>query len=271
VEVEQAEKAIILKILAGSHIHGLNVETSDRDEEAIIIEPIELAFGLHKPFEELIRESPECDVKYVSLRKWCQLALKGNPNFLLALFAPQSHIIKADSRGSVLRSLRHQFISKQAIKSHLGYMKGQRERMLKAESNDGRGKPRQDLTEQFGYDTKFAMHLIRLGFQGVQLAASGRIDLPIPEDDRQFMLRIRRGEITLEQVLRSADEMERTMKACFDQSKLPDQPNYAAVESWMLDTYMRTWGSAFSDMMLRRHQAWVEGGRKPTDPYGGQL
>jgi uncharacterized protein len=262
---QEAEREVIIKILAGSHIHGINVETSDRDEEAVIIEPLKEAFGLEKPFEELIRESPERDIKYVSLRKWCSLALKGNPNFLLTLFAPKESIIKEDSRGGKLREMAPHFLSRQAIKSHLGYLKGQRHRMLSG-SNGGRGKPRQDKIDQFGFDTKYAMHLIRLAWQGWELASIGRINLPVQEPMRSYLLNVRHGRVGLDDVLTMADQLEADMKSEFDgpNCSLPVEPNYAEVEKFMLLMYMRKWSAdrsiedAREDESLR---AMVCGGR----------
>jgi predicted nucleotidyltransferase len=249
--IEEAEKRSIIKILAGSHIHGLNVETSDKDYEAIVVEPLQEVMGLQKPFEELIRESEEADSKYVSLRKWCQLALKGNPNFLLVLFAPSENVVKQHSLGSRLRALKDAFLSKQAIKSHLGYMQGQRQRMLR-QSNGGRGQPRTELVEKFGYDTKFAMHLLRLGHQGVELAEHGKITLPVTSVDRRFLRDVRHGDYSLDMVLRVADEMEGQMKAAFDRSPLPDKPDYAAVEQFMLRAYSSWWSAD------RRIEQWRE-------------
>jgi uncharacterized protein len=272
---QEAEQATIIKILAGSHIHGIAVETSDRDEEAIVIEPLKEAFGLGKPFEELIRESPERDVKYVSLRKWCGLALKGNPNFLLTLFAPQESILKQDSRGGQLRDMKQAFLSRQAIKSHLGYLKGQRHRMLSGHSDPtireqyshkGRGKLRQDKIDQFGFDTKYAMHLIRLAWQGWELAATGKITLPIQEPMRSHLINVRHGLVPLDEVIKTADELEADMKREFDgpNCSLPEEPDYDTVNEKMLLLYMRRWSAdrsiedAREDEVLR---ARVCGGR----------
>lgn len=292
---EQAEACTILKILAGSHVHGLNVEPvpcpgckdspvagtvwlkqsiddgmgtetecpsckgtgysirgSDRDEEAIIIEPLAEAINLGQPFEEVVREGrgdgPDC--KWVSLRKWCRLACKGNPNFLLALFAPLSHVLKMDGLGSQLREMRSAFISKQAIRSHLGYMKGQRSRLVNHQdafmSGDvspkgSHGKPRFDLIEKYGYDTKFAMHLIRLGMQGCELARTGSLTLPMRDEERNYLLDVRAGKSSFEDVMITAQALEAEMKDLFDGSKLPDEPNYAVIEEWMAKVYIRTW------------------------------
>lgn len=247
---EQCEQRTILKILAGSHVHGLNIETSDEDHEAIVIEPLSEAVGLGLPWEdtERIRQADgQPDVKYFSLRKWCRMASRGNPNFLLMLFAPTSHILKSDARGGQLRDLREIFLSKQSIKSHLGYMQGQRSRLINHQATfgggGGRGKPRFELIEKYGYDTKFGMHLLRLGLQGVELARHGRVTLPMQDLDREMLLSIRRGEQALSFVLDWANTLEAEMKAVLDSSTLPDEPNYAEIEAWMQKVYIRAWSA----------------------------
>ena len=243
---EQCEQRTILKILAGSHVHGLNVEGSDRDEEAIVIEPLSEAWSLGKPWEDTVRESPELDVKYFSLRKWCRMAANGNPNFLLMLFAPESHILKFNALGAQLREQAGLFVSKQAIRSHLGYMQGQRARMVNHQkefgAGGGHGLPRYDLIEKHGYDTKFAMHLLRLGIQGLELADTGRITLPMGEI-RGTLLDVRTGKLPLAQVLEWADDLEARMKRAFDSSSLPDQPDHVGISTWMQRVYIRTWSA----------------------------
>ena len=41
-----------------------------------------------------------------------------------------------------------------------------------------------ELVAVHGYDTKYAMHALRLGLQGIELLTTGRITLPVPEPDR---------------------------------------------------------------------------------------
>jgi predicted nucleotidyltransferase len=290
-DLKQAEQHTILKILAGSHIHGLAIPTSDRDEEAIVVEPLEDAMGFRGPFEELIREkvldvcvrkaplsmelcvqgTKDCvddhtkpkDVKYVSLRKWCRLALKGNPNFLLALFAPQESILSIIATGGQLRELAPAFISKRAIGSHLGYLQGQRHRMLSG-SNGGRGKPRQDKIDEFGFDTKYAMHLIRLALQGVELTQTGKLTLPIAEPNRSYLLAIRGGEVPLKDVLSLADELEAQMKRAFDTCSLPEEPDYKTVQEFMLNVYIRKWSAAKAHQDILADAARFEAHRGKT-------
>ena len=40
---------------------------------------------------------------------------------------------------------------------------------------------RPELVAVHGYDTKYAMHALRLGLQGVELLTTGRITLPVPD------------------------------------------------------------------------------------------
>lgn len=60
---------------------------------------------------------------------------------------------------------------------------------------------RPELVAVHGYDTKFAMHALRLGVQGVELLTSGRITLPVPDPDGSYLHQIRRGEIALAEVI----------------------------------------------------------------------
>jgi hypothetical protein len=39
---------------------------------------------------------------------------------------------------------------------------------------------RPELVAVHGYDTKYAMHALRLGLQGIELLSTGRITLPVP-------------------------------------------------------------------------------------------
>lgn len=267
---EQAEKGVILKILAGSHVHGLNVATSDRDIEAIVVEPIDQMVRIGQPWEDIeqvqqfiycpdahisdLHRPEECgacvrqpDVKYFSLRKWCRMAANGNPNFLLILFAPKENILAMNALGSQLREMKDLFLSKGAIRSHLGYMQGQRTRMVNHQrefgAGGGRGKPRFELIEKLGYDTKFAMHLLRLALQGLELATSSTITLPMAAGNRETLLSVRQGKMSLGEVLDWAAFLEAEMKKAFDASALPPQPDLAAIDAWMQKIYLRTWSA----------------------------
>lgn len=251
------ENRTILRGIVGSRVHGLHIEDGleDRDEMGITIEPIDLAMGVHAPFEQFIyrtaaeregrHDAPsqggDLDLTIYSLRKYVRLALKGNPTILLLMFAPKDSLMAMTDVGAHLRELAPQIISRQAGRAFLGYLQAQRQRMLGERGNGGHGRPRAALTEQFGFDTKYAMHMCRLGLQGVELMKTGRIELPIAEPDRSWLFDVRIGKIDQQEVLTRTGESERELKDLLDTSPLQEHPNEDVVDEWLINTYMGQW------------------------------
>jgi predicted nucleotidyltransferase len=256
---EQAEARTILRGIVGSRVHGLHIEDGleDRDEMGICIEPIEKAVGVHAPFEQFIYRSAaeregrhdapsqggDLDLTIYSLRKYVRLALKGNPTILLLLFAPLQSLTELQSIGGQLRDLVPEIISRQAGRAFLGYLQAQRQRMLGERGNGGHGRPRAVLMEKFGFDTKYAMHMCRLGLQGVELMKSGRLVLPMTEPDRSWLMDVRLGRIDQQEVLTRTGETERELKDLLDTAPIREHPDEAAVEEWMTLVYFRQWSA----------------------------
>lgn len=112
-----------------------------------------------------------------SARKWCRLALAGNPTVLLPLFVPDTEVrVRTDSAAELVGNA-ERFVSRLAAHRCLGCLNSQRTAM----TGDGTHTNRPELVAAHGYDTKYAMHGLRLGIQGVELLTTGRITLPVPE------------------------------------------------------------------------------------------
>jgi hypothetical protein len=92
---------------------------------------------------------------------------------------------------------------------------------------------RSDLMLKYGYDVKFASHLIRLLREGIDLLKDG--DLSFPLKDVDLLLAIRRGEWKMEDVIKYADELEDEIRAALAESKLPAHPDYQGIESLVID------------------------------------
>jgi predicted nucleotidyltransferase len=252
----EAEDATILRCVVGSTAHGLHLDDGleDRDEMGICVESITDAVGVGAPFEQFIyrtaaeregrHDAPsqggDVDLVIYGLRKFVRLAMQGNPTVLLMFYAP---VIAADARGYALRSMAPLFASKQAGRRFLGYLNAQRQRMLGERGNGGHGKPRSVLTERFGYDTKFAMHMLRLGLQGVEYMTTGRIQLPMAEPERQYVFDVRCGKCDQQSVLTRAGELEAELKDLLARPMLPEEPDRDAIEAWMIRTYFYTWSA----------------------------
>lgn len=238
-ELDQVLKSTILLSVAGSQAHGTAVADSDTDQIGVALEDVEHAIGLVDKFEQWVGKGPEGDITIYSLNKFCRLALGGNPTILEILHTDQSLVRIMDARGSRLRDMRESFASKRAVTAFLGYMKQQ---VLKLTGERGqKDVNRKELVEQHGYDTKYAAHIIRLGYEGLEYAQTGKFALPLPEHQCQRILAIRRGEVDLPTMLAEASELTTAIKDAETSSVLPDKPDTEAVNRFMVDMYMRTW------------------------------
>jgi len=242
---EIAERCTILRGLVGSTVHGLNVNDGieDRDEMGICVEPLQEAMALWAPFEQFIYRSAaeregrenarsvagDLDLTIYSLRKWMRLALKGNPTILLLLFTPDDQLVHCDAFGRELRGLAPQIISRRVQGPYLGYLQAQKQRLTGERGQKRIHRP--ELEEMYGFDTKYAMHMLRLGFEGVELLTTGRLSLPMREPERSYLLDVRRGKIGEQECLTKAGELEATSALPEGAKRLRQRPTRDASRS----------------------------------------
>jgi predicted nucleotidyltransferase len=250
---EMAERTTILRVPAGSNLHGLNLQgKDDRDELAVCVEDIDAAMGFGE-FEQYIyrtaaeregrNDAPsqfgDLDLTIYSLRKFLRLAMQGNPQLVQILFVPFSLHVKSDARGLQLQELAPAIVSRKAGARYLGYLEAQRQRLLGERGQKKTNRP--ELEAEHGFDTKYAMHILRLGFQGVELMTTGRLTLPMAEHERAFCFATRKGEVPLQDVLTKAGELERQIKDLLDDAPIPAEPNRELIEAWMTNLYLQNW------------------------------
>src|SRR5262249_13709199 len=154
--------------------------------------------------------------------------------------APASLTLVETELGRERRNLTGAVLSKRAGRGYLGYLHGQRERLLGTRGQRNVNRP--ELVEAHGFDTKYAMHAVRLGYQGIELLETGRLTLPMPEPTRSRVMAVRRGERSFEEVLAEIDEVQRRRAAALEATALPDEPDRAAVDTFLVDAYRRAWG-----------------------------
>jgi hypothetical protein len=102
---------------------------------------------------------------------------------------------------------------------------------------------RPGLVAAHGYDTKHAMHALRLGLQGIELLTTGRITLPVPQPHREYLRSIRRGEVPLAEVISAVNDAEDRLAGLQDRSSLPGQPDRRWVDGWLHRSYLDYWAS----------------------------
>ena len=86
------------------------------------------------------------------------------------------------------------------------------------------------------------MHAARLGYQGIELLETGRLTLPLAEPARSRVMAIRAGARSFADALAEIDEVERRLARALERTSLPDEPDRAAVDAFLVDAYRRAWG-----------------------------
>lgn len=261
-----AEQGTVLRAQVGSGVHGTAVDgQDDRDEMGICLEPPQYVTGVAQvpagtdsgavvPFEQYQRHTAwdragglanrsgagDLDVVIYSARKWARLALAGNPTVLLVLFAPDAEVVHRDERGADLVSNAHRFVSRLAADRFLGYLRAQRGAMV---GGSGVHTNRPELVAEHGYDTKFAMHALRLGAQGIELLTTGRITLPVPDPAGAYLRAVRRGQVPLEQVVSALDGAEAELVRLRTQADVPPEPDRQWVDAWLHRSHLSYWST----------------------------
>ena len=260
-----AQNGMILRVQVGSGVHGTSITgQDDRDEMGLCLEPPQFVTGLARVpdgiggvepsvrFEQYERHTAwdrpggvanrsgagDLDVIIYSARKWARLALAGNPTVLLVLFVPDEEVVFRNEAGAELTANADRFVSRLAATRYLGYLRGQKAAMT---GRPGAHTNRPELVAVHGYDTKYAMHALRLGLQGIELLSTGRITLPVPEPDRAYLRSIRRGERPLSEVLEAIDDAEARLAALRDSAAIADQPDRPWVDGWLHRSYLNFW------------------------------
>ncbi len=180
----------------------------------------------------------DLDVIVYSARKWCRLALAGNPTVLIPLFVPDSETMVRSTEGCELVDNAERFVSKLAAERFIGYLKSQRDAMT---GEQGAHTNRPELVAIHGYDTKFAAHALRLGIQGVELLTQGRMHLPMLDEHRSYLLSVRRGEVGLGDVLDRINAYEGQLIDLSESASVPDQPDRAWVDTWLHRAHTGYW------------------------------
>jgi predicted nucleotidyltransferase len=246
-ERQMAEQNLILKVLVGSHLYGTNTESSDRDYVGIFIPSKDYILGLKTCEQVEIRTNPtdsgkrnskeDTDTVIYSLPKFIKLAYENNPNITETFFVDPPHILFCNEFGKQLLDNYKLFISTRVKHKFLGYAHSQKMKLLNKEPIGNR----KEYLEKFGYDVKFASHLIRLLTEGLELLVEGRLAFPITHN--RLVRDIKEGKLDLSQVLTKADHLESLVEESYVKSTLPHTPDLDAINNLQIQMLENFWKS----------------------------
>ena len=245
-------------VIMGSEAYGCSSDNSDRDligfcipEKNVVFPHLAGAipnFGRQKnAFNQYQQhhivdpsamggKGREYDVNIYNIVKFFMLVMENNPNMIDALFVPQNCIVHCTKIGHMVRERRKMFLHKGSWHRFKGYAFSQ---MKKMKSQTRKGKRAEQVAE-YGYDLKFAYHVVRLLGEVEQILVEGDIDL---QRDKEHLKAIRRGDWTLEQIETYFASKELQLEEAYSKSELPYGPDEAAVKQLLLDCLEEHYGN----------------------------
>lgn len=255
---------VCYETIMGSMAYGVSSDASDRDVYGFCVPPKENVFphlsgeipGFGRQiqrFEQfqqhhITDESLEYDFAIFSIVKFFHLALENNPNVLDSLFTPVPCVLYSTKIGEMVRENRRLFLHKGAWHKFKGYAYSQIHKMNVKTPQEG--SKRAANVAEFGFDVKFAYHVVRLLDEVEQILTLGDIDL---QRDRERLKAIRRGEWTAEQVRDFFARKERDLESVYAKSSLPHGPNEPKIKQLLLDCLEAHYGS-LADAVARPHE-----------------
>ena len=247
--VKWLENRTILLTKAGSHIYGTNIETSDTDYKGVAIPPKEYLLGL-KSINEYnksggknlkARNTPEdIDLVVVALNKFVIDCLNGVPNNLDILFCRDEDVLYMNEFGKELRSIRQEFLSKECKNKFGGYAYAQKQRLLNG--RNGQGRP--ELIELYGYDTKQAMHTVRLLECAIEILTTGNYHTY--RENHEDLVAIRKGKYTFDEIIERIEKLDKQVQELFEVSTIRSKPDYDKINRWLVDINERALNHDFT-------------------------
>lgn len=240
------DKKTILEGYCGSIAHNLHIpRTSDDvfgiddvDTFTIYTFPIEYYLSLeayNRAKETDNMKSEEIDIVGYEIKKAVNLLAGCNPNMLTYLYLKPEHYKHISEGGKLLLERRDLFLGKKRIRDGFcGYAHDQLFRMRGGAYKGYMGEKRKKIVDKYGYDTKNAVTLIRLLRSGRELLESGRLKV-YREEDREELLEIKKGKLTLNQVQNLADKEFKNIDDAYYSSKLPEENSKQKINELLVD------------------------------------
>jgi predicted nucleotidyltransferase len=243
--------------IMGSESYGVSNDESDRDVYGFCLPPKDLIFphlAGHVPgfgkvlppsFEQyqqhhiMDKEArKEYDLTIYNIVKYFQLLMENNPNMIDSIFTPRRCVLHSTKIAEMVRDRRREFLHKGCWHKFKGYAYAQ---MTKIKDKTNSSNPRRaEWIEKFGYDVKFAYHVVRLLNECEQILMTGDLNL---EQNREQLKSIRRGEWTLVQLEDWAEDKHRQLEGLYASSTLQHTPDEDAIRTLLLDCIEEHYGS----------------------------
>jgi hypothetical protein len=213
----------IYAAVVGSRAFGLDTDTSDTDTRGVYVAPTEAFWSLGKPPMHV--DGPEPEWFSWEVERFCELALKANPNLLEVLHSPLA--VHQTPLGEELIGLRQAFLSQLAYQTYSGYVLSQFKKLEADFRRDGAPK------------WKHVMHLIRLLLAARTLLTEGNLIVDVGPY-RERLLAVKRGELPWDEVERWRLALHEDLDTALQKTALPATPDVGRVDAWLRSVRRRS-------------------------------
>ncbi len=150
----------------------------------------------------------------------------------MSFWAP---VLYSTDEGQELRDLAGAFIGRHVVPRNRGYMQSQAMRLLATPGRrtwPPRRRQREELIAAHGYDTTYAMHCARLGFQCLELLTTGELQLPIQGEPADWLQAVRRGDFTFEEWWNRCLALDGQLEQLAGDESYTAGPDRDRIEAW---------------------------------------
>jgi len=254
---------VMFEGLTGSVAYGVSNDTSDMDIIGFCIPPKNLTFPhlvgeipgfgtqiqRFEQYQEHHIVMPEWkktfDITIYSIVKFFQLAMENNPNMVDALFLPRRCVVHSTAIYETMRENRNLFLHKGSWHKFKGYAYSQ---FHKIETKVNRSNPkRAESIEKFGYDVKFAYHVVRLILEAEQILTEHDLDL---ERNSALLRAVRSGEWSLDRLKVFLYSKEKDLDDVYNKSSLRYKPNESAIKELLLNCMEMHYGKIATELHI---------------------
>lgn len=252
------------EVITGSVAYAVSSDTSDMDIVGFAIPPKELIFPhlagdipgfgqqkqrfeqyqQHHVFDE--NKSQEYDFTIYSIVKFFDLCMQNNPNMVDTLFVPQRCVLFASKIAQHVRDRRKMFLHKGSYHKFRGYAYAQ---LKKIESKSNSSNPkRQASIDEFGFDVKFAYHIVRLALEAEYILMNHDLDIEV---NSEILKSVRRGEWTQEKITDWFNQKESALEDLYSKSTLQIRPDEEAIKRVLVECLEMHYGSLDKAVVLK--------------------
>lgn len=266
--------------MTGSIAYAASDDASDMDIVGFCIPPKEIifphltgeinGFGTQQPrfdvFQqhhiELKEHRKEIDLTIYNIVKFFQLAMENNPNMVDVMFLPRRCVLHSTPIYEHVRENRKLFLHKGSWSKFRGYAYSQ---LSKIKNGVNRSNPkRQESIEKYGFDVKFAYHIVRLVLEVEQILVHHDLDL---ECNGAVLRSIRNGEWSLQKIEEWFANKEKALEEVYHNSSLQYSPNESIIKKVLMESLELHYGSISSAISIDVNQNIINDLRQLINKY----